>query len=90
MMAIADIVEALTPIDRPYKKRKTLSEALAIMSRMQGEQHIDPDLFARFLRSGVDLEYARRFMQAQQLDLVDIDSLLGSPRNPQQPFEHSA
>jgi HD-GYP domain-containing protein (c-di-GMP phosphodiesterase class II) len=86
MMAIADIFEALTAIDRPYKKGKTLSEALAIMSRMQGEQHIDPELFALFLRSGVYLDYARRFMQAQQLDLVDIDSLLGSPR----PFDHSA
>jgi hypothetical protein len=63
MMAIADIFEALTAVDRPYKKGKTLSEALAIMSRMQQEQHIDPDLFALFLRAGVHLDYAREFMQ---------------------------
>ncbi len=79
MMAIADIFEALTAIDRPYKKGKTLSEALTIMARMQAEQHIDGELFAIFLRSGVYLDYGRRYMQAQQLDAVDIDSLLGSP-----------
>jgi hypothetical protein len=70
MMAIADIFEALTAIDRPYKKGKTLSEALAIMSRMQQEQHIDGDLFALFLRSGVHLEYARQFMQPD----ADVDA----------------
>ncbi|HCN68433.1 MAG TPA: metal-dependent phosphohydrolase, partial [Candidatus Accumulibacter sp.] len=76
MMAIADIFEALTAIDRPYKTGKTLSAALAIMSRMQQEQHIDGELFALFLRSGVHLEYARKFMQPEQIDSVDVDSLL--------------
>jgi hypothetical protein len=76
MMAIADIFEALTAIDRPYKTGKTLSAALAIMSRMQREQHIDGELFALFLRAGVHLEYARRFMQPEQIDRVDIDALL--------------
>ena len=76
MMAIADIFEALTAIDRPYKKGKTLHEALTIMSRMQQEQHIDPELFALFLRSGAYLDYARRFMQPEQIDSVDIDRLL--------------
>lgn len=82
MMAIADIFEALTAIDRPYKKGKTLSKALALMSRMQREQHIDGELFALFLNSGVYLHYARRFMQAEQIDPVDIDSLLGNPQGP--------
>ncbi|MCM8596578.1 HD domain-containing phosphohydrolase [Accumulibacter sp.] len=76
MMAIADIFEALTAVDRPYKKGKTLSEALAIMSRMQREQHIDPDLFALFLRAGVHAEYARRFMRPEQIDAVDVEGLL--------------
>ena len=80
MMAIADIFEALTAIDRPYKKGKTLSEAIAIMSRMQQEQHIDADLFALFLRSGVHLDYARRFMQPEQVDAVDVDRLLGAAK----------
>jgi len=72
----------LTAIDRPYKKGKTLSKALALMSRMQREQHIDGELFALFLNSGVYLHYARRFMQAEQIDPVDIDSLLGNPQGP--------
>ena len=52
MMAIADIFEALTAVDRPYKKGKTLSEAIRIMSFMKKDGHIDPDLFELFLQSG--------------------------------------
>ena len=77
MMAIADIFEALTAVDRPYKKGKTLSEALAIMARMQQEQHIDGELFALFVRSGVYLDYAGRFMQPDQIDAVDVNRLVG-------------
>jgi len=72
MMAIADIVEALTAVDRPYKKGKTLSESIRIMSLMKQEHHIDPELFDLFLKSGVYLEYARRFMKTEQIDQVDI------------------
>ncbi len=77
MMAIADIFEALTAGDRPYKQGKTLSEALKIMSFMNKDRHIDPDLFELFLRSGVYLEYARRFIRPEQIDEVDIDQYLG-------------
>lgn len=76
MMAIADIFEALTAVDRPYKRGKTLSESLAIMARMKREAHIDPDLFDLFVGSGVYLEYARRFLQADQIDEVDVRTLL--------------
>jgi hypothetical protein len=72
MMAIADIFEALTAVDRPYKKGKTLSEAIRIMGQMQKEQHIDAELFALFLRSGVYLEYAQRYMAPALIDEVDI------------------
>ena len=72
MMAIADIFEALTAVDRPYKRGKTLSEAIRIMSLMKKDQHIDPDLFDLFLRSGVYREYAERFMKPEQIDTVDI------------------
>ena len=54
-------MEALTAVDRPYKKGKTLSEAIKIMSFMKKDQHIDPELFDLFLRSGVYREYAERF-----------------------------
>ena len=72
MMAIADIFEALTAIDRPYKKGKTLSEAIKIMGFMIKDQHIDAELFSLFLSEGLHLEYARRFMKPEQIDEVDI------------------
>ena len=76
MMAIADIFEALTAADRPYKPGKTLSQALSIMAKMRDEQHIDPELFELFLISGVHREYAARFMRAEQLDAVEIADYL--------------
>ena len=76
MMAIADIFEALTAADRPYKKPKTLSESIRIMAKMKEEQHIDPDLFDLFLQSGVYLQYARQFLAPEQIDDVDINEYL--------------
>ncbi len=76
MMAIADIFEALTAADRPYKKAKTLSESLKIMSFMRNDQHIDPDLFELFLRKRVYLEYAEVYLHKDQIDEVDIEKLL--------------
>ncbi|MTI42070.1 HD domain-containing protein [Roseibium hamelinense] len=75
MMAIADIFEALTAADRPYKKGKTLSEALKIMGFMVKDGHIDADLYDLFLTSGVWRDYAERFMKPEQIDEVDIDAL---------------
>ncbi len=76
MMAIADIFEALTAADRPYKPGKTLSEALSIMARMCQDQHIDHELFELFLSSGVYRDYARRFMPADQIDEVKVGDCL--------------
>jgi len=76
MMAIADIFEALTASDRPYKKAKKLSEAIRIMGYMKQDSHIDPDLFRLFLASGVYLEYAREYLQPEQIDEVDISEYL--------------
>ncbi|MQX36652.1 GAF domain-containing protein [Roseospira navarrensis] len=70
IMAIADVFEALTAADRPYKKPKTVSEALAIMQTMRDENHIDPDLFDLFLRSGVWRDYADRFLLPHQVDIM--------------------
>lgn len=81
MLAIADIFEALTAVDRPYKKGKTLSQAIAIMADMKRRQHIDPDLFDLFLRAGVYREYAEKFMRPEQIDTVDIAPYLdAAPR----------
>jgi HD-GYP domain-containing protein (c-di-GMP phosphodiesterase class II)/HAMP domain-containing protein len=77
MMAIADIFEALTASDRPYKKAKKLSEALEILFLMKKEHHIDPQLFELFLTSGVYLEYAEKYLDPQQIDEVNIKDYLG-------------
>ena len=68
IMVIADIFEALTASDRPYKKGKTLSQAIKIMHFMKKDQHIDAELFDLFLTSGVHLEYAKRYLKPEQLD----------------------
>ncbi|WP_135081667.1 HD domain-containing phosphohydrolase [Terasakiella sp. SH-1] len=72
MMAVADIFEALTAADRPYKLPKTLSQSVKIMSFMAKDNHIDKDLFELFLTSGKYKEYAERFLKPEQLDEVDI------------------
>lgn len=77
MIAIADIFEALTAADRPYKKGKTLSEALGIMASMCRNAHIDPELFELFIQARIYQQYADRFMEPQQIDGVDPEGLLG-------------
>ncbi|KIF80518.1 HD family phosphohydrolase [Noviherbaspirillum autotrophicum] len=77
MMAIADIFEALTAKDRPYKKGKTLSESLQILGGFCVRDHIDPDLFDVFVREKVYLQYARRFMDPAQIDEVDESRIPG-------------
>jgi HD-GYP domain-containing protein (c-di-GMP phosphodiesterase class II) len=76
MMAIADIFEALTASDRPYKKAKTLSEAIRIMSFMRNDNHIDADLFELFLTSGVYRQYGEQFLEPEQIDELDINEFI--------------
>lgn len=70
VMAVADIFEALTASDRPYKPGKSLSESLVILGRMAQERHVDADLFEVFLRERVYLDYARRFLPPSQIDAI--------------------
>ncbi len=77
VMGIADIFEALTAKDRPYKPGKTLSESLQILGRMKQGGHIDPDLFDVFVRDKVYLRYAREFLDPQQIDEVDESAIPG-------------
>lgn len=79
IMAIADIFEALTASDRPYKKAKKLSEAIDIMHKMKLGNHIDGELFELFLTSGVYLYYAEQFLEPKQIDSVDIQQYLNQP-----------
>ncbi|HMA86130.1 MAG TPA: HD domain-containing phosphohydrolase, partial [Desulfosalsimonadaceae bacterium] len=72
IIAVADIFEALTASDRPYKKAKTLSEAIHILYQMAKAGHIDRDVFELFLTSEVYLTYGKRFLPPEQLDFVPI------------------
>ncbi len=79
IMAIADIFEALTAADRPYKKGKTLSEALGIMRNMKDTGHIDAEIFDLFLTSGVYRRFADKYVTAEHMDVADIGGYLGAP-----------
>ena len=68
LMAIADIFEALTAKDRPYKKGKTLGESLKILRQFKENGHIDPDLFEVFMQQKVYMKYAHRFLDPEQID----------------------
>lgn len=76
MMVIADIFEALTASDRPYKKAKTLSESIRILGFMVKDNHIDKELFKLFLTSGAYMEYGKEYLRPEQLDEVDIEHYL--------------
>lgn len=75
MMAIADIFEALTAKDRPYKKGKKLSEAMSILNKLKNRNHIDPDLFEIFVKEKVYMEYANKFLSPDQIDQVSSNIL---------------
>lgn len=74
IMAIADIFEALTSQDRPYKQPMKLSQALSIMKNMRDNNHIDPDLYDLFLRHRVWETYARQELSPEQLDINDASA----------------
>jgi len=81
MMGIADIFEALTASDRPYKKAMPLSRALSILGHMKEDNHIDPDLFDVFIHEKVYLRYADRYLPKSQQDEINFDSLPGYNAN---------
>lgn len=76
IIAIADVFEALTAADRPYKDAKSLSQALGIMKKMVCDGHLDPELFALFIRSHIWRDYADQFLAPAQRDKVDETALL--------------
>lgn len=76
ILVIADIFEALTAADRPYKKAKPVSVAVDILHKMALDKHVDMELFLLFLQSGAYLEYANKFLPESQNDKVDITQYL--------------
>jgi HD-GYP domain-containing protein (c-di-GMP phosphodiesterase class II) len=76
IMAVADVFEALTAIDRPYKQPKKLSEVMFIMGKMKEQHHLDPEVFDLFISSGVYRKYAEQHLPPELVDAVDEAKLL--------------
>ena len=76
VMVLADIFEALTASDRPYKDGKTLSQAMTLLAKMAKEQHVDVDIFNHFLQSGLYLDYGKKYLKDKQIDAVDVQGFL--------------
>ncbi|MCL1146543.1 transporter substrate-binding domain-containing protein [Shewanella marinintestina] len=76
ILVVADIFEALTAADRPYKKAKPLSVAIDILYKMALDEHLDMDIFKLFLSSGIYLEYANKFLDKEQINEVDTAKYL--------------
>jgi HD-GYP domain-containing protein (c-di-GMP phosphodiesterase class II) len=77
IIAIADIFEAMTAKDRPYKKALTLMDALRKMGSMKQEGHIDPDLFDVFVDEKIYLRYAEKYLPSAQIDEVVLSQIPG-------------
>jgi len=77
IMAIADIFEALTASDRPYKKAMGISKALQILGKMKLDNHIDPDLFDVFVNEKIYEHYAQKHLKPEQIDEVDLSAIPG-------------
>jgi len=81
VMVVADIFEALTAADRPYKKAKPVSVAVDILHKMALDQHLDIDVFELLLTSGIYLSYANKYMDEAQVDTVDITKYIRCRRD---------
>jgi len=77
IMGVADIFEALSASDRPYKTGKKISECLFILGKMKEDNHIDPDIFNIFVKDEVYLKYAERFLKKDQIDCIDKTKIPG-------------
>jgi HD-GYP domain-containing protein (c-di-GMP phosphodiesterase class II) len=75
ILAISDIFEALTAVDRPYKKGNKLSEALKIMAACARDREVDPDLLDFMLDSGLYIDYAQKYMKPEQIDKINISTI---------------
>ena len=76
IMAIADIFEALTADDRPYKDGKKLSHAMRIMGYFRDDYHIDEELFEIFVKEKVYEKYAKEYVKEEQIDVFNDKELL--------------
>ena len=77
MIAIADVFEALTASDRPYKKAMSLSQSLKILGQMKLDNHVDADLFDIFMHEKIYLDYAKKHLGKKQIDDIDFETIPG-------------
>lgn len=77
IIAIADIFEALTAGDRPYKKAMPLSQCLTILGKMKNDGHIDPDLFDIFIHEKIYLSYAKKYLDKACIDEINLNTIPG-------------
>lgn len=77
IMAVADVFEALTSTDRPYKKPMPIKQALTIMGKMVEDNHLDPDIFRLFVQDKIYLQYAYKFLQPEQIEDIDPNNMPG-------------
>lgn len=82
MMAVADVFEALTAVDRPYKKPKKLSEAMAIIGQFKKTNHLDPNIVDFFVTSRTYRKYAEMFLSPEQIDEVDEAAIVAIEPEP--------
>ncbi|ATX79481.1 HD-GYP domain, c-di-GMP phosphodiesterase class II (or its inactivated variant) [Mariprofundus aestuarium] len=80
ILGVADIFEALTAMDRPYKAPMPLSKAMSILESMKNEGHIDPDIFDLFVDRKLYLNYGQRFLDEKQVDINDYRQKESSER----------
>ncbi|GGB44841.1 phosphodiesterase [Oceanisphaera marina] len=78
IMALADVFEALTASDRPYKQANSLQKTLSIMANMVKKQHLDPVLFRFFVEQEIYLQYASQYLAAEQQDQINKQQVLAA------------
>jgi len=69
ILAVADVFEALSARDRPYKEPMSLSKAIQILGFMVKDNHLDKDVVDLFIKTGIHLEYARKYLSEKQIDI---------------------
>ena len=73
ILAVADIFEALSAHDRPYRGPNTLSQIADILVQMVKDEQLDRDIVKLFLEEKLYLQYAKEYLAPTQIDEVDID-----------------
>ena len=76
ILMIADVFEALTSTDRPYKAPKKLSEALRILQTMKNKQMLDSEIYEIFIKQQIFMQYAKKYLKPEQIDIIDINDYI--------------